>query len=200
MYLDELLLTAANCTDKRTKSALINEVYQANLALIVNFRTQYCYSRTQYDDFMQLAYLAMVDTCQSYAANPHPSSLAHFRIWLKNECYRFWRKSKQPGGVKEVFLNTEIMEVCEYKKSYKMAEPVEEIFMRKYLWERIDTVLSIEAAQIVKRRFLEQKTLVVIGKEFHISAEQVRKRILKYSALLARDEGVKEVARYYHYY
>lgn len=200
MYNEELLIRAQNCSDKKERAELLGKFYTVNIGLIVNLMNEYCKKDSLKEDFLQVAYIAVEETCKSYKCDSGYSMLAYYRTWVKHESYKLWLLN----GGKEPFMSesaeTGNLYNAEYKKSYEASKTVERKFMRELLWERVDALLTEREAGILRQRFVKEQTLVCIGDEYDISVERVRQLISRSCKNLHNDVEVQAVGRYFHYY
>lgn len=199
MNCEELMIAASKCTDKKQKAELVEEVYFANIGLTITLMKEFCRNPKYYDDFMQVAYEAMYKACNCFGNNQDYSALSYYRMCLKHESYCMWLKSGEAVVNHEVEIDTKNLDMEKHNKMYRTSEAVEQMFMDSFLWERVKAVLSEQDATIIKERFYKDRTLSSIGSDYTMTAEAVRQRIVKSCKRLRQDEGVVDVAVYYHY-
>lgn len=199
MYRDDLFYEAVEETDQCRKLELAYDVYFANLGITIEMMHSFGVRSCLQDDFLQVAYLAMVKSIQSYDKSSGFSTLSYYRMCVKHESYLLWRKYMNEYSKLEEISNTELLNLENYKQMYSIDEGVMKLFMDEFLWEQIHTVLSEEDATMIKLRYLRNQTLKKIGEVYGISAERVRQRLQISYNKMRKDCGIQEVARFYNY-
>lgn len=199
MYRDDLFYEAVNEVNEKRKLELAYDVYFANLGITVEMMNSLHVRSSLRDDFLQVAYLAMVKSIQSYDKTSGFSTLSYYRMCVKHEGYLLWRKYMNEYLEEESSLDAELLKSGNYKKMYSIDDGVIKLFMNEFLWERLHIILSEEDAAIVELRYLEKQTLKKIGEIYGISAERVRQRLILSYNKLKVDQGVREVACFYNY-
>lgn len=198
MNKEDLMIKAAMCTDKKQRALMVEDIYFANIGLTVSMMKEMCGCERYYDDFLQTAFIALYKACEAYAGNRQYSALAYYRMCLRHESYHMWLKAG--GASKEVSLTDSLNTGKSNNKKYKeMYERVEQDFMDVFLWTRVSELLCASDVVIIRKRFCERRTLTSLGKEYGVTAEAIRQRIIKLCKQLRRDDGIMDVATYYHY-
>lgn len=199
MYKEELMFLARETNDVETKKKLMEEAYLANFGLIMNLLRDAGMNQSNFDDFMQLSYIAFDKTVRVYKEDSGYSVLSYYRLCLKHECYKFWLAERnQTVSLTEIPL-TNFDCVPDYKQFEVGYEVLELNEMNATLWRQIDSILSVENAQILHERFQQVHTLKAIGERMGITAESVRKRIIHSCDVLRSDSAIREVAQFYDY-
>ena len=199
MYRDDLFYRAVETDDEDERMQLAGEVFFANMGITVRLMDQYHVAQDFKEDFMQIAFFAMLKSIHSYNPNSGYSPLSYYRMCIKHESYLRWIQNKrfQTAYIDE--SNTNKKNFIIYNKVYQVESGVERLFMNKYLWEQISTVLTGHDAKIVKLKYYDNWTLKQIGMKFNVTAESVRQKLQKCYRILRADPGIIEVALYYGY-
>lgn len=200
MYCENLINQASKCTNPVERADLLEEAFMANLGLTITLLRKYCWCKESMDDFLQIAYIAFDKAAKSHNENSSDSILSHYRMWIKNECYNFGLHSGHRTDVQEVVMSTDSINDSNYNKTYEISHSMERRFMDQLLWGRVNAVLTEQNANILAKRFKQEKTLRAIAEEYDISIERVRQRIIHSCKKLSNDPDVKEVALYYHFH
>ena len=199
MNCEDLMMHAKVCKNCTERKKLMEEAFYANYGITMVLLKQFGLNEQNFDDFVQMAYLAFDKTVRTYDQDSTFSMLSYYRLNLKHECYVSWLDEKKHMLCTEDELNAVIEYSEPYNKMKGVSEIVEEEFMDKLLWERVQRVLQQPNSQIVVEKYAKQRTLTSIGREYGISAERVRQRLLKSYSVLHDDLYVRDIAEFYHY-
>ena len=164
-----------------------------------------------YDDFEQLAFLAVIETVKVYkiAYSDRSTFKALWRKYILKEYFDFkletqfsmrvsrstYSKINASIGVYNSILQPINYELDIVKGSNLFLE-LEKKLLNETLWQIVEETLSYKDYLIILNHFKYEKTLNQIAKEFSVSSEAIRKRknksieklkVNKYMQLLAED-------------
>lgn len=197
---EELMFQAKDTQDVEKRKQLMGDAYFANYGLTVSLLKDLGANERNFDDFIQLSYIAFDKAVRSYERGSQHTILSYYRMCLKHECYKHWLEERRGGNYSEVSgFNAVFEKSVDYKQVEVAYEVLELNEMNSLLWQRVDSVLDEHNAMIIRERFQKARTLKMIGEENGVTAESVRKRIIHACKELHSDCAVREVAQYYHY-
>lgn len=200
MHMENLMFQAKDTHNVEERKQLMEEAYFANYGLTIELLKDLGANEHNFEDFMQLSYIAFDKAVRSYERQSQYSILSYYRMCLKHECYKQWlAEQRNRHSVLTVSPNTIFEKATGYNQVEAMYEILEVNDMNSLLWRRVDTILDEHNATIIHERFQQVHTLKKIGEENGVTAESVRKRIIHACKQLHSDQAIQEVARYYHY-
>lgn len=193
--LNKVLIFSSELTQEK-----LIQLYEMNKGFLRFMIKRYCYNVSDYDDFMQIGYFALVKAVtemrkkQDYAGS--------FMTYYKN-CLRglFFRQNKNfqfpiNFPVRADWDNVQFTEIDESIAKLQDDIDLEEIVLQNELRMNLELALgrlSKTNAWIMREVYFNDRTMTSVGKELGISRDAVSKRIARSLQKLREDVTLKEI-------
>lgn len=192
-------------------------LYRKNLGFIVSCIKEYGllvdYHARDYEDYLQVSYLALVNAVRCFNFNFGTKFITYFRYWMKRYIYNFRMESTCQFHVPErkasAFIRDELpklkifpMEKCfETKYSAVKSCGMEELYAlecqlyKNQIWEEARRLLTPENYIMVYARFAEGVEFSVIAERAGITYDAARLRVHRSLAKLRKSPILKVFAQ-----
>ena len=187
---------------------------QLNRGYLLYLAKQVFYVNPQnYDDFVQLAFFAVIQTSKAYKFD-YSTKDTFKALWkkyilkeyfdFKMETYHALKVSRSTYSKinAEIGVDNSILKTCgvelETVKGEDLYFDVEQNLLKEQLWLTVKEILSEKDFIIIYRNFKKEEQLKTIAKDFGVTSEAIRKRKVKALEKLKNNKYVQCIAREYY--
>lgn len=170
------------------------ELYLINKNFVKKCLNEMCIVNRDYDDYLQLAYLALYKHIRGYK-NTGYSFLAYYKQWIFHYVYMYNCRMQFP-------LKIPVTEFKDYISLDKESEEIGTSYsmdftdnvLTEVFWEIVESSVGKMNSDILKLRYNHDMNFAAIGRIYNIGRERVRQRVLRSIERLRKDTNIKKIA------
>lgn len=188
--------------------------YTKNLGFIIATGQEFGVPTSDYDDFLQLGYLAVRSAVDSYSYRAKYHFISYLKMWLRFYYFRHSLLMHYPFRITKNYysrlrLSDSLQELQAVNYEFCMSSVVTERHLRcafevlayqelrDVLWREVKSLLSAKKYDMVRLRFVKNYTYAQIGAKYGIGKEAVRKALDRIYAILRKNQVIRDLAADY---